>query len=458
MSRSARRNGVGRRTFLRGMGACLAIPFLESLAPRGARASGQAPPKRIVYYYVPNGFRMDAFTPTGQGQSWQLSPILAPLAPHKDDVLVLSGLDNAPGNRLPTDAPAGAHFQQTAAFLTCTHVDREPFRAGKSIDQVAAEAIGYVTPHRSLQLGVSQGGLTGACGGQSWPCAYLGFVSWADATTPIAQLTNPQTTFETLFGPGALGQSQEEFDRRRARRLRILDVVHQDARDLEAKLSAADRVRLDQYLTGVDETEQRVQALSYGLACDPGEPPPPDGYGYTDRIEVMLDIMNLALQCDASRIVSFMTHRGGAAHGSSYSWVLHDGQPIQETFHTVSHHGGDPVKLGKIQAINVWEMTVFAGLLARMKAVQEVDGSSLLDNSIVFFSSEISDGHSHSADNLPIVVAGRGQGTIQPGRHVTYSAPNNVYADLHIALLHAFGVPIQSFGDDGTKPLPGLIA
>lgn len=445
---------IGRRTFLRGLGATVALPFLASLQPRGARADG-SPPKRLLYYYVPNGFRMDAWTPTGEGAGWTPSPILEPIARHRDDLLVLTGLDNAPGNRRPGDAPAGAHFQQTASFLTCTHVDRAPFAVGRSIDQVAADRLGFVAPFRSLQVGLAPGGTGGSCGGASWPCAYLGFVSWADSQTPIAQLTEPSALFNTLFGSAAVGQTEEEFEQRRERKLRVLDVVHADAADLHRKLGRTDQLKLEQYLTAVDETEQRLLALTHGPTCDPGESPP--AYtSYPDKLERMLDVMTLALSCDMTRIMTFMTHRGGASHGSPYAWVNYEGHPIEETFHTVSHHGRDPVKLGKIQAINEWEIRVFAGLLDRMKAVIEPDGSTLLDNSIVFFSSEISDGDSHSANDLPILIAGRGGGAIHPGRHVVYRRPNNVYADLHIALLHAFGTPIDRFGDDGTGPLSGL--
>ena len=447
---------VGRRTFLRGLGAALALPFLPSALPRRAWADEGAPPTRLLYVYTPNGWDMDRFRPSGEGRGFTWSPILAGLERHREDVLVLSGLDNRPGNRRPGDAGAGAHFQQTASFLTCTHVDKTPVSVGRSIDQVAADQLGFVTPFRSLVLGMTGGATSGACGGNDWPCSYLSNISWADARTPLAKQTSPEGLFDRLFGGGVLGGSEAAFARRKAERLRVLDVVARDAMDLERRLGAYDRQKLQQYLTAVEETEAKVEARTFGLTCDPGD----DGYGasgYLDQLEAMLDVLVLAYACDMTRIATFMTWNGGASHGVPYDWVDYEGTPIAETFHTLSHHGGDPVKLGKIAAINQWEVDVFAGLLDRLVTTPAEDGSRLLDHSIVLFSSEVSDGDSHSANDLGIVVAGRGGGRLETGQHRVYRSPDNVYADLHIALLEAFGTPVSGFGEDGTGVLPGVV-
>lgn len=445
-----------RRTFLRGLGACVALPMLESLLPGRANADEATPPKRLLYYYVPNGFNMNTWAPSGTGTDYTLSPMLASLEPHKEDLLILSGLDNKPGNHIPgVDAGAGAHYQQTGAFLTCTHINQTPFGAGKSVDQVAADAIGYVTPHRSLQLGLHPGGLNGVCS-SNWPCPYLGFISWADAQTPIAKLTDPVALFDTLFSLGGVGASPEEFARRKARKLKVLDVVNADAQSLHAKLGASDRHKLEQYLTAVNEAEDKTQALAFGLSCEPGNPPAAP-VTYEEKLNLMADVMALAFHCDLTRIISFMTYSGGASHGVDYNWVQYNGSPVADPKHYVSHHGNDPDLLGKLEAINAWEVAQFSYLVARLKEHTDFDGSSVLDNSIVFFSSEVSDPNSHSADNLPIVIAGGGGGTIATGRHLQYAAPNNVYADLHIALLQAFGVSINSFGDDGTGILPDIL-
>lgn len=445
---------LARRTFLRGLGACVALPMLESLMPGHANADEQLPPKRLLYYYIPNGFDMTSWAPTGTGSSYTLSEMLSPLEPYKEDLLFLSGLDNAPGNYIPgQDAPAGAHYQQTGAFLTCTHIHQNPFGAGKSIDQVAAEALGYVTPHRSLSLGLHPGGLTGTCS-SNWPCSYLGFISWADAQTPIAKLNDPVALFTTLFSQGA-GLGEAEFYARKAQKLKVLDVVNEDAKALRDKLGVSDRQKLEQYLTAVNEAEDKTQALTYGLSCEPGDPPAAPST-YEEKLELMADMMALAFQCDLTRVITFMSYSGGASHGVAYDWVQYQGAAITDPKHYLSHHGGDPAKLGKLAAINQWEVARFASLVSKLKERTDFDGSSILDNSIAMFSSEISDPDSHSANDLPIIIAGKGQGTILTDRHLAYAAPENVYADLHIGLLEAFGVDIPSFGDDGTHALPGL--
>jgi hypothetical protein len=443
---------LGRRNFLRGLGACLAIPAMDSLLPRSARAEEAAAPKRLLYWYVPNGFNMAEFVPAeeGEGNGWQLSSTLEPLEAYKDDILVVSGTDNLPGAMRDGDLGAGAHYQQTAAFLTCTHVRNASSAVGKSIDQVCADAIGFATPHRSLQLGLALGG-SGLCG--QWNCAYASFISWAAHNTPIAQLTNPRTTFETLFGPGATGVSQDDFDKRKAYRLGILDVVNEDATALKRKLGQSDKLKLERYLTAVRETEARVENLEYGLSCDPGMPPE-DAAVYIERLDQMVDIIALAFECDITRIISFMTYTGGASHNIDYDWV----PGVDDNLHNISHHGNVAEQLVKLAAINRWEVEVFARLVGKLKVLPDVNDSSILDNSLLFFSSEIADGNLHAVNDMPVVIAGSGQGAIETNRHVRYAAPNNTFADLHIAVANAFDVPVTSFGEDGTGPLPGILA
>ncbi|MGC6492155.1 MAG: DUF1552 domain-containing protein [Myxococcota bacterium] len=446
---------LDRRTLLRGLGTSLLLPFLPSALPRRAWAGTVAtPPRRLVYLYKPNGFAMDRWAPTGMGASWVASPTLQPVDAHRDDLLILSGIDNLPGNAVAGDAPAGAHFQQTGSILTATHVEHSSAVAGVSADQIAAQAFGYVTPYRSLQLSLSPGGSGGSCG-SGWPCAYLQSVSWQDATTPLANQSDPQGLFQLLFS-GSLGMTEAEFEARRARKLGVLDTVAEDAKQLSKRLGAADRAKLDQYLTAVYEAEARTDALTYGLTCDPGMAPPV-GATYVEKLEAMLDVLVLALECDITRVATVMTWAGGASHGIPYDWVSVDGSPVLDTFHTVSHHGGDPDKLAAIEAINIWEMTVFAGLLDRMKAVVHADGSTLLDQSAVCFLSEVSDGDSHTASNLPVLIGGHAGGTLDTGRYDARSAPDNTLADLHLALLESVGVSTASLGDDGTAPMGGIL-
>lgn len=451
----SKNTGHNRRQFLRGTGAILSLPFLLSAQPKSAWGRSESPHKRLMYYYVPNGFNMAEFIPSDTGINWTPPPMLSSLLPHKDDLMLLSGVNNAPGNRRDSDANAGAHFQQTPTLLTCSHVNDTPFYNGTSIDQIAAQSLGYVTPHRSINTSMSSGGSSGACGAGSWACAYLSSISWQNATTPVSNRSDPSGLFQHLFGR-VVGVSETDFERRRLQQIKIVDAVREDAQSLQTQLSVYDRLKLDQYLTAVNEFENSILAQTWGLQCEPGAPIESSSV-YTESIEQMLDVLVLAAQCDLSRVMTFMSASGGASHTIPYDWVEYNGTPITDTFHTISHHGDDPVKLGKIAAINQWEIEVFARFLDRLAQVEEVDGTRLLDNFIIFFSSEVSDGDSHSADNLPIIIAGGGQGTLQSGQHLSKEAPDNILADLHISLLEAMDIPLSEFGEDGTGTMNGIL-
>lgn len=482
------RTGFGRRLFLRGLGVGLALPLLESLAPRGALADPPEVVRRVLYYYVPNGFNMkvwaDAVAAMGGKNLGSLSGLpgfLAPLAGGggkkdlRDKLLVVSGLDNAPGNYRPGDDDTnGAHFQQTASFLTCRHVDRTPFGVGRSIDQAIAESFGYVTPHRSLQLGLHPGDANGACA-SGWPCSYLGFVSWADATTPLAQLNDPAEVFETLFSSAAGGVTPEALARRKARRLRVLDVVHGDAKALHGRLGQTDRYKLEQYLTAVDEAEKKTQASAGAQGCevDPiGSPT-----SYPERLDLMADLMTLAFKCDLTRVISFMRHAGGASFQKAYDFVLHEGKPLTEQKHTYSHWSTPLASeegtleerkaayLAKLAAINTWEIERLAYLLRKLDDVVEPDGGTLLDHSLVVFGSELGEPDLHLANDLPLVLAGSCGGRVATGRHLAFdpTAKANTFADLHLAVAERLGVTFPEpmgggprFGEDGMKPLVGL--
>ena len=263
-----------RRTFLRGLGASLALPFLASARPPKAWAA-DIPPTRLIYLYKPNGWAMDRWAPVSGGETdWVASDILAPALHHREHLIVLEGVDNEPGNYREGDALAGAHFQQTPSLLTAQHVgSTSRVSVGISADQIAANALGYVTPFRSLQLGVSPGSSAGACG-SGWPCAYLSNISWRDASTPLPNDSDPRGLFQKLFST-TLGVSETEFNARKTQQKGLLDVIAADARSLSGRLGATDRQKLDQYLTAVEETERKVDALAYGLTCDPAKRPAP---------------------------------------------------------------------------------------------------------------------------------------------------------------------------------------
>lgn len=482
----------GRRRFLRGLGACLALPVLASLLPSGAEGGPDEKPRRLLHYYVPNGFNMGAWgaiTATLAGKELTSQPslprFLAPLSDagkghdFRKKLLVLSGLDNAPGNYRTEDKDSnGAHFQQTASFLTGTHVDSSPFSVAKSIDQVVAESFGYVTPHRSLQLGLHPGS-NGNCSG-NWPCAYLGFVSWADAQTPLAQLSDPYEMFTTLFASNATGVSAAELARRKARKLRVLDVVGKDAKTLHGKLGTSDRAKLEQYLTAVDEAELKASAMSAAGTCEVS------GFSsgnwtYPEKVDLMADLMALAFKCDLTRVITFMRQAGGASFPGAYDWVEHEGKKLMESKHTYSHWSAplasepgtlqerQAAYLAKLEAINTWELERFAYLLGKLDAYVEPDGKTLLDQCVVVFGSELGEPDKHLANDLPIIVAGSGGGAFITGKHVSFNSgvpvgqtKPDTLADFHITVATQLGVSMKThadgkkFGEDGTKVLPGL--
>ena len=430
---------LSRRAFLRGAGAAMALPFLDAMLPRPARAQAGASARRLLCWYVPNGIRMSAWTPATTGTGFVLPPILEPLAPVRDEVLVLSNLANRPAR----DSVPGDHARGTGSFLTCVNVRRTggaDILNGISMDQVIAQAIGSATALPSLQLGTDGGGSTGDCD-SGYSCAYARNISWAGPQSPLAKETNPQSAFDRLFQGGDASLSAAERERRRRQRLSILDAVREDAARLRLRLGPSDRHKLDEYLTGVRELELRIAATGNGV-CEASEPEEPADH--PARVRAMIDVIVLAFRCDHTRVVTFM--QGNAGSNQTYPQLgVFDGH------HQISHHQGDPTKLGWLEAIDRWEIEQFAYLLQQLHAIQE-PGGSLLDSALVFFSSEIEDGDAHRHTNLPVLVAGRGGGASLPGRHVRY-ATEQPLANLFLGMFQAYGISRPSFGADGTAPL-----
>jgi hypothetical protein len=430
---------LSRRTFLRGAGAALALPFLDAMVPRSARAQAQASARRFLAWYVPNGIHMPAWTPATTGAGYALTPILQPLAPVRDEVLVLSNLSN----RAATDNVSGDHARGTGSFLTCTRVRRSEgaeIENGISLDQVIAQAVGAQTALPSLQLGTEGGGPSGNCD-SGYSCAYARNVSWAGPASPLAKEINPQNAFDRLFQGADAHLSAEERERRRQLRLSILDAVSEDARRLRLELGSVDRRKLDEYLTGVRELELRVATTS-ATTCSGNQPEPPADY--RARVRAMSDVMVLAFRCDVTRVITFMQANAGS--NQTYPWL-----GVADGHHQISHHQGNPANHAALQAIDTWEVEQLAYLLQQLAAISE-PGGSVLDSSLVFFSSELEDGDAHRHTNLPVLLAGRGGGVVQPGRHLRWSSERKL-ADLFLTILAAFGIQRAGFGLDGTAPL-----
>ena len=444
------RHELDRRTILRGAGALVALPFLEAMtAPRARAATSDAePPRRMVFVYVPNGVHVPAWRPATTGTDYVLPAMLEPLAPFRDSLLVFSGLthDKARANG---DGP-GDHARASAAFLTGCQpfkTDGTSIRVGVSVDQVAAARVGSATRLRSLEIGVEGGAQSGQCD-SGYACAYSSNLSWSTPHTPSPKETDPRLVFDRLFRDGDADETAEERARRLRRRASVLDLVRDDARTLDKRLGAADRRKLDEYLTSVRELERRIEASSSGRANGVPDSARPSAAPatYAEHLRLLCDLLVLALSTDTTRIATFSFANEGS--NRSYAFL-----GVPEGHHDISHHGNEPDKLAKIQLVNRFHVEQFAYLLGKLRDVKEGDGD-LLVNSMVLYGSGIGDGNRHNHDDLPILLAGRGGGRVTSGRHVQVAKETPV-ANLFVSMLEKMDVTVARHGDS-TGKLEGI--
>lgn len=430
-----------RRTILRGLGVSLALPWMESLAPRVSAAEAVAAPRRMAFMFVPNGVHLPDWTPKQLGYGYDLPHILSPLASVQDDISVISGLTHDKG-RANSDG-AGDHARSASVFLTGAQPRKtsgENIRSGISVDQVAAQAAGRATRFASLELGCESGRSAGNCD-SGYSCAYSSNVSWSGESTPVAKETNPRLVFERLFGDGSAAKRDKNAAKRDELRKSILDFVSDDAQRLQSKLGGQDRRKLDEYMTGVREIERRLERTDDEpkIVVDLDYPIPkgqPDDYG--EHLRLMCDMMVLAFQTDRTRIATFML----ADAGSNRSY-RHIG--VADGHHDLSHHRGDAQKHAKIREINRFHVAQLAYFLNKLKSIPEGDGT-LLDHSMICYGSAISDGDRHNNENLPVVLAGHGGGTIDTGRHIQVR-PETPMCNLFLSMLDRFGTPTDFVGD-----------
>jgi hypothetical protein len=435
---------ISRRTALRGLGTSVALPLLEAMAPRPSRAdaakAGTNPPTRVAFVYIPNGVHMPAWTPTTTGRGFALPPILAPLKSVRDDVLVLSGLtlDKA---RAHGDG-SGDHARAMAAFLTGTHprkTNGTGLRAGISVDQLAAARIGRATRFPSLEIGCEGSKSDGACD-HGYSCAYQTNLSWRSESTPAAKEINPRLVFEHLFGGPDPNENETVRGRRERDRKSVLDFVSEDAARVRGTLGSADQRKLDEYLTGVRELERRIArsqpVIDVGSTTMAKPVGTPADFG--EHARLMCDLLVLAFRADLTRVATFVL----ANDGSNRSYP---GLGVPEGHHDLSHHGRDAKKLEKLQKINTFHVEQFAYLVGQLKATPDGEGT-LLDRCLLLCGSGISDGDTHSHDDLPSLLAGGGNGTVKPGRHVRYPRETPL-TNLYLSLLDRLGAPVDAFGD-----------
>jgi hypothetical protein len=441
---------ISRRTMLRGVGATLALPWLEAMLPRRAVAGSVSgkPPVRMAVLYMPNGVNPNMWTPEGEGRDFQLSPTLAPLADLKDDILVTTNLWNR-----GSEASEG-HYVKTSGFLTCTTITKtygvDLSCNGVSMDQVAAQRVGQKTPLPSLELAMDPI-TSGVDNNVGYTRVYGSHVSWAGPNRPLAREINARHVYERLF---RATQPQEAAS---AGEKLLLDRVLADAQRLRDGLSVADRQRLDEYLEGVRSLEARLErgvsktAAEWQLRAplESGKLPEEDPAGHTDNVRWMLDMMALAFQSDTTRISTFMF--GNAVSGRNFSFL--DG--VKGGHHDISHHQKDEDKLRMYQLINQWHIEQYAYLLTKLRGMKEGDGN-VLDNSMILFGAGLRDGDAHSPHNLPLVLGGKGGGRIATGQHLVYEK-DTALSNLYLCMLDAFGTPVERFADS-SGPLPGVLA
>jgi hypothetical protein len=442
---------ISRRTVLRGLGASIALPLLEAMGPESSRAAGVvlgSPPLRMAFLYVPNGVHMPDWTPRTTGADFDLPAILEPLRPVQSDILVLSGLTLNPARALGDGG--GDHARAMASFLTGRHprkTDGANLRAGVSVDQLAAERVGHATRFRSLEIGCEGGKNAGECD-HGYSCAYQSNLSWRNETTPVAKEINPRQVFDRLFGTPGGANAPDDPARGDRQRKSILDFAGEDARRLQRALGAADRRKLDEYLAGLREIEERIGRARPMADLGPAKYPRPLGIpaDYQEHLRLLGDLFVLAFQCDLTRITTFVF----ANDGSNRSYPS---AGIADGHHDISHHGGDERKQKKLQTINQFHVAQLAYIVKKLKSIPEEDGT-LLDHCMIAYGSGISDGNAHAHDDLPMLLAGKGCGTIKAGRHIQY-AKETPLTSLYISMLGRMGIKVDAFGDSN-GPLAGL--
>jgi len=432
------KKALPRRTFLRGMGASLALPLLDAMVPSmTALARTPAEPvRRLGFVYIPMGCDISRWTPAGEGRLVDLSPALQSLAPVADQLTVITNLELK-------NAYPGTHATSNAAFLsaaTAKWTESTDYHLGTTVDQIAAKAIGQETLLPSLELAMDLLQTVGQCD-NGYACVYQNNLSWSSPTTPLPAEAHPRIVFERLFGEGGSAADRRAALRRRAS---LLDWVRDDIARLQKKLGPDDRSRVGQYLDTVREVERRIQKAE---AEDAGQLPDLDRpvgvpAAYADHARLMFDLQVLALQGDVTRVITFQLARETSTR--TYTEI-----GVPDPHHPLTHHGNDPEKIARVAKINAFHVSLFAYFLEKLKATPEGDGC-LLDHALYLYGSGMGNPNVHDHVNLPILVAGGGGGSVKGGRHIKYAEPAPL-ANLHLTLLERAGVRLDAFADSKGK-------
>ena len=428
------RKAIPRRTVLRGLGATLGLPLLDAMSPAFTALTKAAarPVHRFQAFYIPNGMALEYWIPKAEGPNFELSPVLEPMAPYRDQMLVLTGL-RSPWSQVHAGAPA--------SFLSgCSRREVQSETetlADTTMDQVLARAFGKETQIGSLELSMDSKGNAGECSG-GLSCAYVNTISWRDPETPQPMENNPRAVFERLFGDSGTTEKKARQARLRQNKS-ILDSVGGKLADLKRELGAQDQLRVNQYADSVRDVERRIQRAEEQSETELPEVVQPQGVpaDYNQHLGLMFDLQVLAFQTDLTRVITFMIAReqGGTIYPDS---------GVVEAHHPLSHHQNDPQKIALMSKINRYHVKLFTDYLAKLKAIPDGDGN-LLDHMTIMYGGGLGNSTSHSPLNLPIMLVGGGAGTLKGGRHLHY--PGDPFlSNLLVTLMDKFGMPVEKMG------------
>jgi len=424
---------IPRRTFLRGIGAAVALPLLDSMIPASTvLAQTAAGPKlRMGFIYFPHGAIMDQWTPTTAGKDFKISPILQPLEPYRKQLTIVSGLDNKPATLPPV------HALNPGTWLSCVspRKTQEPF-AATTVDQLAAQRLGQDTPFPSLEVATESRGGNGTCD-RNYGCSYSGTISFRDPSTPLPMEANPRNLFQRLFGQGDTPEERARLGKQYAS---ILDVISQESAGLKRRVGAEDRVMLDEYLETIREIERRVQKMEQSDLSKLDLPDAPAGIpnSFDEHLNLMFDLVALAYQANLTRVFSMMM----AAEVSNQTYN-HVG--VADAFHPLSHHQNDRAKMDRLVKIQTYHSTVFAKFLAKLATMPDGDGN-MLDHSIILYGSNMSNSNAHNEFPLPAAIIGGGNGRIKGNQHIV-TPDHTPLANLLLTLMNRAEVPVKSVGD-----------
>ena len=431
-----------RRTFLQAAGVTVALPLLEAMTPALAKAAEQIKaPTRLLFCAVPNGIEMKAWKPQGTGKDFEFTRILKPLEPFRADLLILSGL----AHRTGASKEAGDHARAGGTYLTGVHPKRTTgadIEVGVSVDQIAAQAIGHHTRLASLELGCEATRMVGSCDA-GYSCAYQNSMAWRTPNVPMPPEINPRSVFERLYGSLESSLDPQAQAALNADRQSVLDYVNARTKKLVSTLGANDRRKIDEYLTAIREVEKRIASIESDNRQITPEIEKPNGVpaNFAEHARLMTDLLVIAFQSDLTRISTMLYSREGS--NRAYPEL-----GFTDGHHPITHHRYIPELVEKVTKINAHHLEQFAYFIGKLKSIKEGDGT-LLDHCIITYGSSHSDGNRHSHVDLPLIILGRGNGTLSTGRHIVY--PETPMTNLFLTLLDKVGVPLDKLGDSNGK-------